>query len=640
MKKIKTLLCLFGAIITLSSCGSNNNQKDEKEPTKIEVLGNPDISTAYWEWQKNEANGYDVTLYLTYFANEKDTEGTEVPIDVEPVRTTLSSNTCTEDGLDRYIATFVANGVTIQSYKDVITPKKGHNFTNYYDDGETHCLMCECGLIDRNNKIPHTYLDDGNYKTETCKYCNHKHFTDEYLKNKITNLKAIISSLHVPTDIEDAINNWNLNSLANTVIDALEPEDAKEFTNEEISKLISVAYTYRTFLDASKYNSFNVDSLIVEPYIINNSYENDNEYGSLRTFNLPTTIPQRMMSMTPEDPVLHPASGIQVDYQATVYNTVEIPYFPQISAISREIGFKFYVPTEGIEYRLLGYYSFPNSLAKTYNYLTNDVMLNQGWNTITFSDFSVFSNITHIFIEIKDSQGSMPAGDYKLTSIISRCDDASKLPSEISAMPSAQDIEFTYYEKILNSYNLYQSLDDKIKTFITGSDKLVECFNVINNKYSLPFGSSIYLTNSSQLNDPMPYKNINGNSMYGISTSASSVFSGLIKAQDPLPCPHETLGFLSYQEGTDAFGGNPNTQFKLLDNMWGEYLTLTTVQIRENWYLHYVPLDKIDECLTKAAKTIYGASYIRLRLSGIPVSSVNQNSLYISTLYSFDTSLI
>ena len=639
MKKIKCFLLLLVSLTCLVSC-SNNNDDDSEET--IEVLGSADISTAFWDWQKDINGGYNVTLYLTYYQNEEDNKGVEKGISITPNKTTVKANNCTEDGLDRYIASYVVDGVTIQSHKDVITPAKGHHFTNYVDDGDAHLMSCECGLIDTENRIPHAYIDDNNQMSETCEFCNHTRFTDSYRANKISNIKNSIANLIVPHSLEEAVNNLTRNSVVYKLIDSLEDDDASKLTAEEMSKLLSVAYNYRIFMNASDYHSYKISTLTTESYVVNDDYIQDEEYGNLRTFNIPEAIPQRLVyNKKDEDPVINPASGVGVDYQNTVFNTIEIPNFPEISSVVNEIGFKIYVPVEGISYRLLGYYSFPSSLTKAYAYINDDTLLNEGWNTITFTDFSSFKNITHIYIELKDCNGALPAGDYKLTSIISSYDDVSNLEEEIAQIPAINDLNITYCEKILSAYNLYNSLDSNVKEFINGRDKLLKSYNEYASKFTYSLGKSIYLTNSSDLYTPMNAYSIAGNTMYEINANGQSVFKGLIKASDPLNNAHETLGFLTYQEGdNDIFGNTNNTKFEAYNNTWGDYVILNTIHIYGNWYLHYIPLDMIDDYVINGAKTIYSASYIRFGVFGIPLKSTNSNPLYISTLYSFDTSLI
>lgn len=635
MKKIERALlaslCLFG----LAGCG--NNAGDSSLGDASVIKGDPDLNSAVWMWNEDSSGNYVCTLYLTYFEEGK--AGVEHAWKIVPETEVLKETTCVEDGKVRYVARFNADGIRLESHKDVVVPAKGHQFLSYKSNESYHYPLCACGKTDYTKGVSHVFADDENDMTESCSVCHYTHFSEEYLENKIPNAKKKIGEYELSNTLEEALSNISKNASSTLLAEALSEEDCAMLTEEERTKLLSVLYDYSVFLDAEDYHSFKFSLPASFDYPFEERKEEDSRYGVLSCFDIQETVPVRTVDLYGDgESDSRPSSGIAVDYQATVYNTIEIPSFPSISDSIEAIGFMFYAPVSNLEYRILSYKSFPSSLGSdNRTYLNADTPLQEGWNFISFSDLASFKEKTHLFIEIKDDVGAMPQGVYKVSSILAQHGKSEDVIADIASLPDPESLSFENFEQTKNTFALYSRFSDSLQKLVPNGAKLEKLNETIDGKFSLPYGSAIAVTDNRNLSDTMPLSKIKGNSMYKLNVS-SSVYKGTIKATDPIPCPNETLGFLTYQEGESYFGKDSNDILSLLDVHWGSFVDTISVSLGDGWVLHYVPLDQIDQYVDEGAETIWSNNFIRFQMSGIAVS--NEAPLYLSTLYSFDISLL
>lgn len=635
MKKIKKLLLASVCLLGLAGCGAEGEGSSSPEASTIK--GTPDLNSAVWTWEEDASGGYVTTLYLTY--SDGQNGGAEHFWKIVPEAEVLTEATCVEDGLIRYTARFDANGVRLESHKDVAVPAKGHQYVSYHGDEQYHYPTCACGKVDYSQPAEHVFADDGNGMTESCSLCRYSRFNSEYLENKIPNAKKQIAGYETSSTLEEALSHIAINQSSSDLANALTEEDCARLTSEERAKLLSVLYDYSLFLNAGDYHSYKFSLPAVFDYSFEERKETDPEYGTLSCIDLPASIPVRSVNIYPDGHIdSRPDNGIAVDYQATVYNGIEIPSFPAISDSIQEIGFMLYVPTSGIEYRILSYKSFPSSLGgDNRTYLNEDTPLQEGWNFISFSDFAPFKDKTHLFLEIKDSGGSMPKGVYKMSSMLAKYGKSEELLEDIASLASLDLLSFQNFEQTKNAFALYSRFNDSLKKLVPYANKLEELHQRIEGKFSLPYGSSITVTDNRDLSTAMPLSKIEGNSMYQLNLS-STFFKGTIKASDPIPCPNQTLGFLTYQQGETYFGADADDSLSLLDVYWNSFVETVSVPLGGGWVLHYVPLDRIEEYVEKGAETIYSSNFIRFQMTGIALSL--EYPLYLSTLYSFDTSLL
>ncbi len=635
MKKINKLLLASLCLSGLAGCGGESAPSSSAgEPSAV---GSPDLNSAVWIWNEDPSGAYTATLYLTYFEGQE--EGAERSWKVTPEAEVVKEATCVSDGEVRYTARFDVGGIRLESHKDVRIPAKGHQYTSFESDERYHYPACDCGKVDYSSPEEHAFVDDVNGMTESCSFCHYSRFTSEYSENKVPNAKKQIAEYKVSNTLEEALSHIAGNQSSLALANALNDEDCSALTAEERTKLLSVLYDYSLFLDAGDYHAYKFSLPATFDYSFQERKEEDPEYGTLSCVELPSTIPSRPVNKNADGHIdSRPADGIAVDYQATVYNGIEIPSFPTISDSIQEIGFMLYVPSANLEYRILSYKSFPSSLGSdNRTYLNEDTPLQEGWNFLSFRDFAPFKDKTHLFLEIKDENGSMPAGVYKATSMLAKYGESEELIQDIASLAGLASLSFQNFEQTQSVFALYSRFSDTLKKLVPNGDRLEELHRAIEGKFSLPYGSSISMTDNRDLSATMPLSKIAGNSMYRLNAS-STVFKGTIKATDPIPCPNQTLGFLTYQQGESYFGGDAGDVLSLLDVNWGSFVDTTSVPLGGGWTLHYVPLDRIEEYVDKGAETIYHSNFIRFQMTGIDVSS--ESPLYLSTLYSFDVSLL